>query len=175
MDGVVQQVNVGGGGVPKRAVASARVTRTGLAGDRQAKPRIHGGAFMAVCLFDAETLEVLAAEGYAVGPGSLGENLTTRGVDYRSIRVGDVHRVGDDVLLQVTKPRGPCTTIQVHGDGILKRLWGPTVPWGESGFYARVVAEGEVRAGDVVALERPGRDPPPPFTARRLLPEDAFA
>ena len=39
----VHRLNVSRGGVPKRPVAEARLTRKGLVGDRQAKPFIHGG------------------------------------------------------------------------------------------------------------------------------------
>lgn len=173
MDGVLVQVNVSPGGVPKRPVAQAWLRATGVEGDKQADRRYHGGPRQAVCLFDAETLETLAAEDYPVQPGSLGENLTTRGIDYRNVRVGDVYRIGDEALIQITKPRVPCTTIQVHGEGIIKRLWGPKVPWGESGFYGRVVAEGIVRPGDVVSLERAGAEPPPPFTRKVSLVDSA--
>lgn len=169
MDGVLIQVNASDGGVPKRPISLARVTFQGVVGDRQADKRYHGGPMQALCLFDAERLEELAAEGYPVIPGSLGENLTTRGLDYRVVRIGDVYRIGDGPLIQVTKPRQPCTTIQVYGEGIIKRLWGPTVAWGESGFYARVLEEGLVRAGDVVALERLGADAPPAFTRKVTL------
>jgi MOSC domain-containing protein YiiM len=66
----------------------------------------------------------------------------------------------------------PCTTIQVYGEAIIKRLWGPTIPWGESGFYARVLAEGEVGPGDIVWLDRPGPDVPPAFTKNLKLASD---
>jgi MOSC domain-containing protein YiiM len=98
--------------------------------------------------------------------GSLGENLTTRGVDYRRVRIGDAYRVGDHLLLQITKPRVPCRTISVYGANLLRRLWGSHVPWGESGFYARVLEPGPVRPGDVVSLERPGPAPPPATTRK---------
>jgi MOSC domain-containing protein YiiM len=166
VDGVLVQVSVSGGGVPKRAVAQARLAFSGVEGDRQADRRYHGGPNQAVCLFDAEKLEELAAESYAVRPGSLGENLTTRGLDYRAVRIGDVYRIGDEATIQVTKPRVPCTTIQVYGEPIIKRLWGPTVPWGESGFYGRVLSEGLVRPGDVVSLEREGPEAPPAHTRK---------
>lgn len=166
MDGVLVQVSVSGGGVPKRPVAEGLVTRGGIVGDRQADRRHHGGPSQALCLFDAERLEALAAEGFPIFPGALGENLTTRGVDYGTVRIGDVYAVGDRVRFEITKPRVPCRTLHVYGASIVPRLWGPAVPWGESGFYARVLHEGPVRAGAVVWLERPGPRAPPPFTRK---------
>lgn len=169
VDGVLVQVNTSPGGVPKRPVRQAAIRASGVEGDKQADRRYHGGPLQAICLFDVETLETLASEGYPVVAGSLGENFTTRGLDYKAVRLGDVYRVGDETTIQVTKPRAPCTTIQVYGEGIIKRLWGPKVPWGESGFYARVVTEGVVRPGDVVSLEREGPEAPPAFTRNLKL------
>ena len=174
MAGRVVRINRSGGGVPKLPLASARITEAGVEGDWQADRRYHGGPLQALCLFAKEQIAQLAAEGYPLVEGSLGENLTTEGITYTEIRIGDVYRVGGDVLFQVTKPRVPCTTVQVYGEGIIKRLWGPSVPWGESGFYARVVAGGTVSGGDALRLERAGRDPAPATTQKRRLAEADF-
>ncbi|MGH2628282.1 MAG: MOSC domain-containing protein, partial [Anaerolineales bacterium] len=140
--------------------------RHGATGDRQADRRYHGGELQALCLFAVETLDILRGEGVPVFPGALGENFTTEGLDYRRVRVGDVYRTASRVEFEITKPRVPCATIQVYSAGIIKRLWGPSVPWGESGFYARVNGEGTARAGDDLELLRPGAAPPPPFTRK---------
>lgn len=173
MDGVVVQVSTSPGGLPKFARRDGFLTRLGFEGDKQAHPDVHGGALQAVCLFAAEELDQLAWQGYAVGPGSFGENVTTRGVDYARVRPGDVYSIGDEVRIQITKPRVPCHAVRVHGADLISRLWGPTVAWGTSGFYARVVAEGRVRSGDVVSLERAGPEPPPPFTKKTGFAADA--
>lgn len=174
MEARVVQISRSGGGVPKHPLERARITASGVEGDWQKDRRYHGGPLQALCLFGNEQVRRLAAEGYPVGPGSLGENLTTEGLPFRDVRIGDVYRVGADVRFQITKPRVPCTTIQVYGEGIIKRLWGERVPWGESGFYARVVAAGAVAAHDPLRLERAGPEPSPPFTQKRRLPEADF-
>lgn len=171
----ILQVNRSPGGVPKLPLPWAEVTADGVEGDWQRDRRFHGGRFQALCLFSKEILDALASEGYPVGPGSLGENLTTQGLDYAKVRIGDVYRLPSGCRFQITKPRGPCTTIQTYGDGIIKRTWGPAVPWGESGFYARVVESGKVRSGDAIELAQPGPRPPPPFTAKLALVESEFA
>lgn len=173
MDGLLLQINRSPGGVPKRPVGSARVTAGGVEGDGQADRRYHGGAHQALCLFDAATIDRLVAEGVKVFPGALGENFTTSGLDYRGVRIGDTYAVGSVVRFQITKPRVPCTTIQIYSPGIIKRLWGPAVPWGESGFYARVVTKGTVAAGDPIRLARLGAEAPPPFTKKIQLVEKA--
>jgi MOSC domain-containing protein YiiM len=81
MRGRVARLNVSDGGVPKLPVAEARLTPTGLVGDRQRFPLIHGGPDRALSLFSLEIIERLRAEGHPIEPGSTGENLTVAGLD----------------------------------------------------------------------------------------------
>ena len=86
----------------------------GVEGDGHAHPQIHGGPRKAILLIAAEVVEVLQERGYPVYYGALGENLTTRGIDVRYLRVGDRIRAGG-ALLEITQPRGPCATLDVYG------------------------------------------------------------
>ena len=83
--GRIVQLSVSPGGVPKRAIAEARVTRLGLEGDGHRDPEHHGGPERAVCLFASEVIRALAAEGHAITPGAIGENVTTEGVDWSQV------------------------------------------------------------------------------------------
>src|ERR1700730_9317068 len=88
------QLNISKGGVPKVAVPSAEVTRLGIAGDLHANPHIHGGPDKAVLLVTAEGIDELTAAGFPLFIGALGENITTRGLDRRSVRVGQRYQIG---------------------------------------------------------------------------------
>jgi MOSC domain-containing protein YiiM len=109
-----------------------------------------------------ETIEALQRDGYPVFNGALGENLTTRGIDYREIRYGDRFRIGTGVVLEVTKRRAPCRTLTVYGADIGKALFdkeanahdASSVKWGQAGFYCKVIAEGVVRPGDTIEWNR---------------------
>jgi MOSC domain-containing protein YiiM len=148
--GRVVQVNVSDGGVPKRAVPSARVTRAGLAGDRQRDLRYHGGPERAVCLLALEVIERLRAEGHPIGPGTTGENLTLAGLDWAALGPGSRLRFEGGVELEVTSLAAPCPTIRdsFAGRGF-QRLDGRRHP-GEARLYCRVLVEGELRAGEGV-------------------------
>src|ERR1035438_10753953 len=104
--GVIVQINVSPGGIPKRPIAAGMITPLGLAGDACAHPGIHGGPYQAVLLIASETIDELKARGYPVFYGALGENLTTRGLDRRQLRIGHQLCAGGAVL-EITKVRGP--------------------------------------------------------------------
>jgi len=158
-EGVIIQINVSAGGIPKRSIPSGLITASGLAGDAWAHPQIHGGPEQAVLIITAETVDELRASGYPVFYGALGENLTTRGLDRRDLRVGQQLRAGAAVL-EITKVRAPCATLDVYGPAIRQEIYDeqvragdPKSPrWGMSGFYARVLQPGAVHPDDSIAV-----------------------
>lgn len=159
MQGVVEQINVSRGGVPKHPILRAAVHRLGIEGDDHAHPRFHGGPTRALLLIAAETIQQLTAEGFSVYPGALGENLTTRGLDPKQMRVGQRFRAGS-VVLELTQVRVPCSQLDPYGAGIQQALYDkrvkagdPSSPvWGRSGFYASIVQPGEIHPQDIIVL-----------------------
>ena len=160
LTGTIIQISISRGGVPKRAVPEAVLTPWGVEGDDHAHPEIHGGPRQAVLLMTAETVEELAARGYPVFYGAMGENLSARGIDRRMLRAGQRYRVGGAVI-ELTKIRVPCSTQDVYGPAIKAEIYDQQVNagditssrWAMSGFYAAVVQPGLVRSGDEIALE----------------------
>jgi MOSC domain-containing protein YiiM len=143
----VVSVNVSPGGIPKRPIDVAHVLELGLGGDGHNHPK-HGGPLQALCLFDLRVIENLRAEGFAVHPGSVGENLTIRGIDLESLAVGDRLLFSGGVEAQISKRRSPCGTLDsIHPD--LKKAM-----LGRSGWYARVLVTGEIRAGETIEVVR---------------------
>ena len=159
MTGVILQINVSPGGLPKRPISEAAVTVQGILGDGWSHPDIHGSPNQAVLLMTAEGIDELLAQGYPLFPGALGENLTVRGLDRRQMRVGQRYRIGE-VCLELTKLRGPCTALHVYGSDIVKAVYDqqvkagdPSSPrWGLGGFYARVLKMGTMRPHDIITL-----------------------
>ncbi len=157
------QVSVSRGGVPKRGVTRGILGREGFSGDSFAHPQFHGGPKQAVLLIALEVIDMLIAKGFAVFPGALGENVTTAGLDHRDWRMGQQYRMGS-ARVELTKVRVPCRTLDVYRSGTkpiqneiyslgVKRGDVSAEEWGRSGFYARVVQEGEIAAGDSIVLE----------------------
>jgi MOSC domain-containing protein YiiM len=159
VQGSIVQINSSSGGLPKRAILAGFIDTLGLQGDAHAHPTIHGGPRKAILLIASEIVDHLAARGYPVFYGAMGENLTTRGIDFRAVRIGDRLRAGSAVL-EITQPRGPCTALDVYGPSIkdeiydlrVKLLDPTSTRWGMSGLYASVVEPGEVQPGDAIEL-----------------------
>jgi MOSC domain-containing protein YiiM len=163
MQGVIVQVAISNGGLPKLPVSGGLVSFLGIEGDRHAHAEIHGGPRKAVLLVSAEFVEELKARGYPLFPGALGENLTTRGIDFRRLPVGSRLRAGG-ALMEITQARGPCTALDIYGASLKGEICDARVKagdsdsplWGMSGLYASVIEPGAVRPGDIiVAVDEP--------------------
>jgi MOSC domain-containing protein YiiM len=159
MTGSIVQINISPGGIPKRPIAEAEVTVQGIRGDSWVHPEIHGGPNQAVLLITSEGIQELIAQGYPLFPGALGENLTTLGLARQQMRLGQRYRVGE-VVLELSKMRGPCTTLDVYGPSIIKAVYDAQVSagdastprWGLAGFYARVLKSGFIHPKDIIEL-----------------------
>lgn len=153
----IYQVNISRGGVPKRPIDKGVVTPLGIEGDAVAHPKFHGGPRQALLLITLEAIEELVQKGYPVFPGALGENITTTGWDRRQVRLGQRYRLGTAVV-EITKVRVPCRTLDVYGNTIQKQVYDKAVKagdhtslrWGLSGFYVSVPEPGEVMPGDII-------------------------
>lgn len=161
MTGILLQINRSPGGLPKRPVAGpVMLTREGIDGDRQRNLKYHGGPDKAVLMVAAEKLDQLEAHGFEVTGGSLGENLTVRGLDTARWRSGQRYRIGEDAVIELTTLRVPCSNLHVYQPAIKAELYdarckagNPETPkWAGGGFYARVIHEGLLIAGAPVSL-----------------------
>lgn len=150
--GRIVQISVSPGGVPKLRVEAARVTTEGVEGDAHRDREHHGGPERAVCLYSMDVIRALVAEGHAVEPGTLGENVTVEGLDWTRVEPGTRIRLGVEVLLEVTRYTTPCFNIKAaFVGGAFARVSQKRHP-GWSRVYTRVLREGTIRTGDPAAL-----------------------
>jgi MOSC domain-containing protein YiiM len=152
VSGRIHQLSRSAGGVPKLPVVSARVTESGLEGDRQRDRRYHGGPLRALCLFSLERIAALRAEGHPIEPGSTGENVTVSGIEWEALQPGVRLRLGGEVEIEITSYTAPCKNIAgSFSEGEFTRISQKVHP-GWSRLYARVHRPGQVAAGDAVEL-----------------------
>jgi MOSC domain-containing protein YiiM len=145
---------------------------SGLVGDEVADLRHHGGDDAAVYAYAREDLDWWQDRlGVELASGVFGDNLTTVGLDVTGARTGELWRVGDEALLQVTSPRIPCRTFAAWME---RRGWVKTfTERGHPGAYLRVVEPGWIRAGDPITVEwRPDHEVTIGLIFRALTTQD---
>jgi MOSC domain-containing protein YiiM len=133
---------------PVRGPVAAR--GTSLEGDVQANPKVHGGFDKAIYAYAREDYEWWEEElSEPLEAGTFGENLTTAGLDLNEAMVGERWRVGSAVL-EVSEPRFPCFKLghRMGTQRFVKRFGDARRP----GTYLRIVEEGELEAGDRIAV-----------------------
>lgn len=109
-----------------------------------------------VHLIHAELLDELASKGFAVAPGQMGENVTTRGINLLGLSRGTRLRLGTDAVIEITGLRNPCHQLNSLALGLMDAVL-DRAPDGslirKCGVMAVVVRGGEVIAGDAITLE----------------------
>ena len=158
----------------KASAASVRlVAGIGIEGDVHAGATVrHQGRVAAdpsqpnlrqVHLIHGELHDELRARGFDVGPGEMGENITTRGLDLLGLPAGTVLLMGG-ALVAVTGLRNPCVQLDTFSPGLRGAVLdrdadGRLVRKG--GVMGVVVLGGDVRVGDAISVSLP---PPPHVT-----------
>ncbi|HEM46754.1 MAG TPA: MOSC domain-containing protein [Alphaproteobacteria bacterium] len=112
-------------------------------------------------LVHAELHDALAAQGFTVAAGEMGENVTTRGIDLLALPAGTRLHLGERAVAEVTGLRNPCRQLEEIAKGLMAATL-DRAPDGslvrKAGVMAVIRRGGEVRAGDRIRVELP---PPP--------------
>jgi MOSC domain-containing protein YiiM len=149
---------MGRSGIDKRPVPGpVRAGRLGLAGDTVCDQAAHGSPDRAAYAYAEEDLRWWSAElERELPPGSVGENLTTSGLDVTGAFIGERWAIGSAVF-EVSSPRLPCRVFAGFWD--VPDLIASFIRRGCPGALLRVVTEGEVTAGDpITVVDRPDHD-----------------
>jgi MOSC domain-containing protein YiiM len=132
-----------GKGTRKEDVGSCEIIENhGLKGDAHAGPHTH----RQVCLLAQEGIDRMVAQGYGVGPGDFAENITTKGIDLLSLRVGERIRIGNSVELEITQKGKECH----DGCAVFKDI-GVCIARDEA-IFGRVIHGGAVQRGNPITL-----------------------
>lgn len=79
-------------------------------------------------------------------PGDFAENITTKGIELSSLKIGDKIRIGSGTLLEVTQIGKKCH----DACEIFKKIGKCIMP--KQGIFTRVLKGGNIGAGDVISL-----------------------
>ena len=120
-----------------------------------------------VHLIHAELHDELRAGGFAVQPGEMGENITTRGVDLLALPVGTRLHLGTQAVVEITGLRNPCAQLDGLQPGLMAAVLARDAQdqlIRKAGVMGIVLTDGEVRAADPIRVVLP------PEPHRPLLP-----
>ncbi|SFS43383.1 MOSC domain-containing protein YiiM [Paenibacillus sp. 453mf] len=132
------------------------LSRTGFHGDEQADLVNHGGADKAVCVFNHQAYAVYEdLLGRALDPGAFGENVTVSGFGETDVYIGDTFQLGEAVV-QISQPRVPCFKLGLKHQHKELPLHFQTT--GLTGYYYRVLTEGNVSSEDSLTLRAREQD-----------------
>lgn len=117
-----------------------------------------------VHLIHAELFDGLGAAGFEIGPGAIGENIATRGIDLLRLPRGARLHIGARAVVEVTGLRNPCVQLDRFRPGLMAAVLG-RAPDGalvrKAEVMGIVLSGGEVRAGDAISVEPPAGMPGP--------------
>lgn len=129
-----------------------RLTKTGLAKDSQADLEAHGGTEKALHHYPSDHYAAWAAElgdNIRFQAGGFGENVSTQGLTEEDVCIGDVFSIGA-ARVQISQGRQPCWKLSAHtGEDRMAYLVRKSL---RTGWYYRVLEEGDVASGDALTL-----------------------
>ncbi len=108
-----------------------------------------------VHLIHIELLDELTAKGFAIAPGAMGENVTTRGIDLLALAKGTKLRLGREAVIEITGLRNPCHQLNSLAVGLMSAVLDRAEDGSlirKCGVMAVVVVGGKVILGDGVEV-----------------------
>ena len=111
-----------------------------------------------VHLVHIELIQELEESGFRVRPGTIGENITTSGIDVLALPKGTILSIGGEVELKVTGLRNPCFQLDNYQQGLTAAVLdrddnGELVR--KAGIMSIVLKGGIVRPGDRIHVLYP--------------------
>ena len=128
-------------GVVKQTVKQADFIEGGIKGDA------HCGLdeIRQVSLLADESVDKMRAMGLKLGAGAFAENITTQGIELKTLPVGTRLKIGETVQ-EVSKIGKECH----HGCAIKQQTGTCVMP--TEGIFTKVIRSGTVKAGDEIEI-----------------------
>ena len=111
-----------------------------------------------VHLIHDELIQELRGKGFDVQPATMGENITTAGVDILALPTDTILAIGPEVKLKVTGLRNPCAQLDNYQKGLTAAVLerdedGNLIR--KAGIMSVVLTGGVVHAGDPIEVMLP--------------------
>jgi hypothetical protein len=113
-----------------------------------------------VHLMPSELFSELAASGFHVAPGNLGENVTTAGLDLTKFPLGTCLRIGNSAIVELTGLRTPCALIDRLQKGLKRAMiMKHEQPMFRCGVLGVVRESGQIAPGDRITVDLRSSNP----------------
>ena len=130
-------------GVVKKETAEVKLVQDwGIEGDAHA-----GNWPRQVSLLAGESIDRIKEKIPDLAIGAFAENLVTRGIDLRLIKIRERLILADNIILEVTQIGKEC-----HSGCVIKEITGDCIMPRE-GIFAKVISGGRLQTGDEINLE----------------------
>lgn len=111
-----------------------------------------------VHLIHLELIRELQQQGFNVGPATMGENITTSGLDILSLPTDTILHIGPEAIIKITGLRNPCVQLDHYQKGLTAAVLdrderGNLIR--KAGIMAIVLKSGLVRKGDTITVHLP--------------------
>ncbi|TCP88828.1 MOSC domain-containing protein YiiM [Cricetibacter osteomyelitidis] len=162
--------------IRKQPVDKVFITTLGPQGNDVGLKAHHGGVDKAVFFMAADTFEKLnrltGAQFDYQGTAIYGENLVLSALNEENVRIGDVYQIGD-CLIEICQPRRPCSRLSknTHNENMKETIF----VHGLTGWYGRVLQEGQIHRGDAVILKRQGHPELTVMSLNQLLIDNSLS
>lgn len=136
--------------IRKKPVNEVMLTKDGFKGDSVGNRDVHGGPDRAVCLYPYEHYSQWEKEFQKpFQKPAFGENICVANQLEKDVFIGDTFSLGEAVI-QISQGRVPCISISKHNkaENLLNRV----VETGYTGYFFRVLQEGNVKEDSVMTL-----------------------
>lgn len=113
-----------------------------------------------VHLIQNELIQELQRKGFNVQAATMGENITTQGIDLSSLPRGAELNLGQEVVIQVTGLRNPCKQLDDFQKGLTSAVLDKDDECKvirKAGIMAIVLVGGEIAVGDTIDITLPAK------------------
>lgn len=129
-------------GTQKYSVGSCKlIEHFGLEGDAHA-----GKWHRQVSLLARESADIMRQKGVNVKDGDFGENIVTEGIELKSLPVGTILKIDNNIIMKVTQIgklcHDRCAIYYKAGDCIMPR----------EGIFAEIIKGGTIKTGDEITI-----------------------
>ena len=127
-------------GMPKTNINKAFLKKNvGIEGDSHS-----GDWHRMLSLLPYEVIQYVNKKGFDFKPGGFAENLTIDGIDFDSMKIGDLLQIGKTAIIKITQ-KGK----EHEDDKFIQNIVGESI-LPHYGYFAEVLQEGKIKVGDEV-------------------------